>query len=55
MTGGKGSGGGSKGKFGAAALLAGAAGFAMRNRDKLPGSAGRKDSGTQPPGAPPER
>ena len=49
------SGGGNKGKFGAAALFAGAAGFAMRNRDKLPGPLGRKDSGTQPPGAPPER
>ena len=54
-TGGRKSSGGNKGKFGAAALLAGAAGFAMRNRDKLPGPLGRKDSGTQPAGAPPER
>jgi hypothetical protein len=45
--------GGNKGKVGAAALFAGAAGFAMRNRDKLP--FGRKRSGTEPPGAPPER
>ena len=49
-------GSGNRGKFGAAALLAGAAGFALRNRDKLPGPLGRKGEGTdtQPVGAPPE-
>ena len=48
LAGGGKSSGGNKGKVGAAALFAGAAGFAMR---KFRG----KDSGTQPPGAPPER
>jgi hypothetical protein len=39
-------GGGGKGRTAGLALLAGAAGLALKNRDKLPGIGGRKGSGT---------
>src|SRR5829696_2086820 len=48
-------GGGGKGRrAGAFALLAGAAGLAMKNRDKLPGPLGRKDTAEPVPPVPVE-
>jgi hypothetical protein len=44
--------GGGKGRMGKFALLAGAAGLAMKNRDKLPGPLGRKDTAEPLPAEP---
>ena len=44
--------GGGKGRAGKLALLAGAAGLVLKNRDKLPGPLGRKDTAEPPPAEP---
>jgi hypothetical protein len=45
-------GGGGKGRAGKLALLAGVAGLAMKNRDKLPGPLGRRDTAEPLPAEP---